>query len=442
MIWKFAHFSRFQTRICAAMMAFMATLGLIAQHEQEYGQHSATLLMQPNLEAYLQQAMAENPQLKGFKRRYEAAIQRIPQASALPDPSLQVTHFVESVQTRTGPQENLFMLSQKLPWFGKRSSLEEVASIEAETLWFAYQTQQLLVARKVAVAFFEYGYTKHAIKLTEENRELLTRLEPIVEEKVKSGGELNALLRLKVEIGKADDRLQSLQQKRRLQSSTIGALLNLSGTSVLPWPEWEEPTFVSFELGSASAKLEVNNPELQMLDRTIDSAQARKEIARLKSYPDVTLGVNYIQIGDPVVNPATPDAGNDPWGITVAINLPIWSGKNRAERDESAALEQASRFEYEQRRNSLISQLESSIALLDDANRRLNLYGKELLDLAEQAAENSRSGYQNGRNGILEVIDSERSLLELQLSYWRAAADAWQQRIHIQTLTNQPITQL
>ena len=40
---------------------------------------------------------------------------------------------------------------------------------------------------------------------------------------------------------------------------------------------------------------------------------------------------------------------------------------------------------------------------------------------------------------MLELIDSERSLLELELNYWRAAADAWQSRITLQTLVNQPI---
>jgi outer membrane protein TolC len=83
--------------------------------------------------------------------------------------------------------------------------------------------------------------------------------------------------------------------------------------------------------------------------------------------------------------------------------------------------------------------LSASLALLEDANRRLELYGEELLDLAEQAVENSRTSYESGRTGILEVIDSERSLLDLQLLYWRAASDAWQQRITLQTLANQPI---
>jgi outer membrane protein TolC len=95
---------------------------------------------------------------------------------------------------------------------------------------------------------------------------------------------------------------------------------------------------------------------------------------------------------------------------------------------------------YEQKLNELKADLRSSLALLDDANRRLRLYGDELLALAEQAVENSRTSYEGGRTGILEVIDSERSLLELQLLYWRAAADAWQHRVTIQTLANRPIS--
>jgi outer membrane protein TolC len=79
------------------------------------------------------------------------------------------------------------------------------------------------------------------------------------------------------------------------------------------------------------------------------------------------------------------------------------------------------------------------LSTLEDTNRRLKLYGEELLSLAEQAVENSRTSYESGRTGILEVIDSERSQLDLQLLYWRAAADAWKQRIIIQTLANQPI---
>ncbi len=392
-----------------------------------------------SLESYLRRAQAANPQLNAFEQRYEAAMQRIPQASALPDPMFQVTSFVESVQTRTGPQENIIMLSQKIPWFGKLSSREAAASAEAEALWYAYQNQQLMLARTVSLRFYEYGYTEEAIRLTRENKELLEELEPIVEEKVRAGGEINALLRLKVEIGRIDDRLQSLSQKRVVQSAKLAELLAIPETELLSWPDWKAPEAVSPDGPSLVQSIRMHNPELKMLERKIASAEARREIARLESYPDITFGLNYIQVGDPSVNPMTPDAGKDPWGVTVAVNIPIWFEKYSAARAEALASQRANENEYSNRFNALRAELSASLALLEDANRRLELYGEELLDLAEQAVENSRTSYESGRTGILEVIDSERSLLDLQLLYWRAASDAWQQRITLQTLANQPI---
>lgn len=394
-----------------------------------------------DLESYIRRALEANPQLEAFEARYEAALQRVTQTSALPDPMLQVTHFVESVQTRTGPQENVFMFSQKLPWLGKLGKREEAASAEAEALWFAYQDQQLTLAREVAVAFYEYGYIQEAIRLAGENRDLLAKLEPIVEEKVKAGADLNALLRLKVEIGKVEDRLQTLQQKRIAQSAKLAKLLAMPNSENMPAPEWA-PNAPGNAFPHASVIFEAiqeHNPSLQMLKRKVASAQARGELARLERFPDITLGLNYMQVGDPVVNPTTPDAGKDAWGVTVGVNIPLWFHKNKAARSEALANRRAAEREYEDRSNALRAQLSIALSVLRDAQRRLVLYGEQLLELAEQAVANSRTSYQSGRTGILEVIDSERSLLDLQLLYWRAAADAKQQRVTIQTLASQSI---
>ena len=368
-------------------------------------------------------------------------MQRIPQSSALPDPMLQVTHFVESVQTRTGPQNNVFMLGQKLPWFGKLNSQKKKSSLEAEALWFLYQNQQLMLARNVSVAFFEYGFTDKSIQITSENLDLLKGLEPIVEDKVRSGGDINPLLRLKVEIGKVDDRLQSMRQMRIRQSAKLAELLALPEDTILPWPNWgaAQPELMDLNRASLITTIRDHHPGLLMLERKIESAEARREIARLQSFPDITLGINYIQVGDPVVNPNTPDASRDPWGITVAINLPIWFKKSDGAKAEALADKRAAENDYEGALNALKAELTASMSNIEDANRRLNLYGEELLDLARQAVENSLASYQAGRAGILEVIDSERSLLDLQLLYWRAFTDTWQQRVIIQTLANQPI---
>lgn len=424
------HGHRSRIWITGMTLLFGSMVALFAQNRESY----------QSLEDYLVRAQEANPQLQAFAARYEAAINRIPQVSALPDPTLQINHFVDSVQTRTGPQENVLSLGQKLPWFGKLGNREAAATGEAQALWYAFQAQQLTVAKKVATAYYDYAYIGKAIHYSRENLELLNDLRPIVEERVRGGSNLNSLLRLEVEIGKVQDKLQSFEQKRIAKSAKLSELLALPSDHPLPWPEWEAPEPENLDGIESVSLIERNNPELGMLESRIESAEARREIARLASYPDVTLGVNYIQIGEPDVNPAAPDAGKDAWGVTVSVNLPIWQNKNKAGRSEALSQKQAAESEYQNRLNGLKAEFSSSMALLEDAHRRLELYGDELLNLAKQSVEISQTSYEGGQTGILEVIDSERSLLELQLLHWRAAADAWKQRINIQTITNQPIS--
>jgi len=412
-----------------------ATLGSLGTAPLAQAQAAPTTLSD-----YLTRGQEANPDLHAFAARYEAARARIAQASALPDPMLQVSHFVESVQTRTGPQLNIFMLNQRLPWFGQLDGRAQAAEAEAEAIHFAFQARQLMLARALGVGYFDYAFTGKAIALTAQSLALLEGLAPQVEERVRTGGDLNALLRLQVEIGKLRDRVASLEQQRPRQSAQLVALLALPADTVLPWPVWEPaPPGDTPNSASLLAAVELGNPELQTLARKIDSSRVRVELARLEARPNFTVGLNYIQVGKPVVNPMTPDAGKDPWALTVAVNLPIWKQRNTALRREASAQQRAAESELTNRLHQLRADTLSALSSLRDAQRRLRLYQDELLPLAQQAVEITRSSYQNSRATLLEVIDSERSLLDLELQLWRAHADSAQQRLVLQTLTNRPL---
>lgn len=396
------------------------------------------------LAAYLQQAQSANPDLQAYAARYDAARARIPQARALPDPMLQVTHFAESVQTRTGPQENIIVLSQRVPWFGRLSGREQVASEEAEAIHYAFQARQLMLARAVGTAFYDYAYAGKAIELTNENLSLLEKLEPQVEERARTGGNLNNLLRLQVEIGKLRDRLASLNAQRVQLSARLAALLAWPVDELLPLPTWTPLDAGSLPLplynrAAILAAVDTQNPELMLLERKISSARARVELARLETRPDFTFGLTYIQIGSPVVNPTTPDAGRDPWGVSLSVNLPIWNQKNRHVRQEADATHRTAASELAERRNQLRAETLVAFSAADDAQRRVRLYEEDLLPLARQAVDNTLVGYQGDRATLLELIDSERSQLDLELQLWRAHADAAQQKLTLQSLANQPL---
>ncbi len=423
----------------------LVTLGLTAAEPMENSTlgNGKAFSFPTSLHDYLDRAQTANPDLQSFAARYEAARARIPQAASLPDPMLQISRFVESVQTRTGPQKNIIGLSQRLPWFGRLSGRERMATAEAEAVHHAFQARQLMLAQAVGLGFFDYAYQGKAIELTAQNLALLGKLVPQVEERVRTGGDLNALLRLQVELGKLRDRLASLTQQRPQLSARLAALLAIPSDELLPWPDWT-PEARSELLTlpnpiSLLATLDASNPELLLLERKIASASAQTELARLETRPDFTVGLSYIQVGRPVVNPLTPDAGKDPWALTFAVNLPLWNGRTSGVRQEALANKRAAESELTNRRNLLRADAKSALASLQDAHRRVHLYQDDLLLLARQAADITRISYAGNRATLLELIDSERSLLDLDLQLWRAEADAAQQRIILLTLANQPL---
>ena len=121
------------------------------------------------------------------------------------------------------------------------------------------------------------------------------------------------------------------------------------------------------------------------------------------------------------------------------MNLPVWNSRTSSTRREASATRRASESELADRRNQLRADALASISTLEDATRRVRLYQDDLLPLARQAVENTSSAYEGDRATLLELIDSERSQLDLELQLWRAHADAAQQRIALQSLANRPL---
>ena len=106
-----------------------------------------------------------------------------------------------------------------------------------------------------------------------------------------------------------------------------------------------------------------------------------------------------------------------------SINIPIWLGKNRAGVKEAEANRSAARASLENRGNVLISDLKMLLYRFRDAERKIDLFGGTLAPLAKNSLDVTEQAYQAGRSDFLELIDAQRLLLDIQLSYQRAIAD-------------------
>jgi cobalt-zinc-cadmium efflux system outer membrane protein len=386
-----------------------------------------------SLDDALERARRDNPELQSWLYQADEAVARIGVAGALPDPKAQFTYFGESVETRTGPQEAIYSLSQSIPWLSKLSTRKALASHDAEAVTLLHQEAQLRLAEAVVDTYSEAAYQQEAIRTTQAKLRWIEDTRAIVDEQVRGGASLNALLRLEVEMERTRDQLDQLAQTQFTQRTRLAALMGtqegaLGELAEIPQPENERPSAQVLH-----EALLTRNPELLALKRRIHSADAKVKLSKLERYPDFTFGIHYIQVGDE--GAPFRDAGRDPWNVTIAFNLPIWEGKNRAAIQSAQSAERSAEQIYRNRVLQLQAELSATLARHADSMRRMQRYRERLIPLAEQALENSRAAYENGQVTVLEVIDSERALLDLELSHQRALANAHKAVARIQRLT-------
>ena len=94
---------------------------------------------QDELDDYLVTAAENNPGLKATFNEYMAALEKVPQAGSLPDPTLAFGFFIRPVETRLGPQQARISATQMFPWFGTLNAKEDVVTEMAKAKYEMFE---------------------------------------------------------------------------------------------------------------------------------------------------------------------------------------------------------------------------------------------------------------------------------------------------------------
>ena len=170
----------------------------------------------------VEEAMERNPEILSAKNRLQSALEIVEARRALPDPEISYTYFVKEVETRVGPQEQIFGAKQKFPFYGKRDARAEVAAKEAEAAEAYYETVRHEVSRQVKRAYFELYYISTIEDVTNAEKDILKRFERIARTKYQTGeGNQQNILKAHVEITKLDDKLLALRGQKQTAQATL-----------------------------------------------------------------------------------------------------------------------------------------------------------------------------------------------------------------------------
>ncbi len=402
----------------------------------------ASFTDQAALDDYLAYSAIHNPGLEAAFNRWKAALERIPQVRTLPDPRFNYRYFIENVETRVGPQRQAFGLSQMFPWFGKLDLRGGVAVEAARVAQARYEAEKLILFFKVKKAYYEYYYLARAIAVVRENRDLVKYLEEVARTRFKAATTGHPdVIRAQVELGKLEDRLRSLEDLRGPMVARLNALMNRPSQAPLPWPQQisEEPVAVNDE--QLLDWLKTGNPELAALQHQIAQQRESIRLARKDYYPDLTVGVDYIDTGGAVMSGVS-DSGNDPISVGVSINIPLWRDKYDAAVGESLARFGAATKARVDRQNTLEADLKTALYYFYDADRKINLYRDTLVPKAKQSIKATEAAFRTGTANFIDLVDAERVLLEFQLAFERALTDRGNRLAEIETLVGRELVDL
>lgn len=391
-----------------------------------------------NVDDYIEVGLKRNPGLKGAFYQWKSSFKKIAQTFSLPDPQFTYTDYLESAETRVGPQNSAFSIKQKFPMLDKLWIRKSKAFKASEAAYYNFERKRLDLIFQITDAYYEYVYLNKAILLTKENMKLLGSFESVAQARYASGLQKNQdLLKVQVELGKLENELYSLEDFRTSLTARLNALLNLSQENMLPWPnEILENATLSEEYDDTKnliESLKENNPQLRALAENVEKNKDALKLSKREFFPDLTVGFTQIDTGD-ALNPALAGSGKDAQMVTFSVNIPIWFNRLNAEVQDARASLKASENLREDKENELLSRLALVNYKLHDAVRQSGLYKDALIPKAVQTLNATQSGYEAGDVDFLSLIDAQRVLLSFQLSFYRHNANFNQRLVELQSL--------
>lgn len=389
------------------------------------------------LAPYLRMAEADNPNIERAYQRYQAALQGIPQAEALPDPMLQAGYFLSPVETRVGPQQLRLSVSQAFPWFGTLKAKGEVAQLKAKVLRKAYQAKKNEVYWRVKKAWYQLYHLQERIRVTADNVAILESLKRLAGNNFKSGeASMVDVIRTEMDLAELEDKLARLRDKQAPFRQALAEAVNQPADALPPMPDTLRLQELSISENNLKDTLIQYNPKLQQLALQTRAQGAKVKVAEKKAYPDFKLGFQYINTGERS-SEDIPDNGRDAFMPNVSISIPINQEAYQAEQREAAYRKDAARQLEKAKRNEFMTRLEEAYENYQDARRRVALY-REQVRRAQQALDILMTNYTSG-NDFEEILRMQQKRLDYELALAEARVDQNRSVARLRYLTGQAL---
>ena len=374
------------------------------------------------LDHYLVVAAENNPSLKAEYQKYLSALETVPQVHALPDPELSFGYFINPIETRVGPQQARFGLTQMFPWFGTLGTRGDAATEMAKAGFEGFREARNRLFFEVQKKWYRLYHIDQSIRIMQENISILETFESLAMRRYEAGqvGQVD-VLRVQIEKEDLKTRLELIKDNRKVSRREFRELLNVGAGEQILIADSLESRGLELSLQELEQQIMNQNARLSRLDYEAASAKNSIEAARKDGLPKFGLGVDYIVTGERDM--ALTDNGRDAIMARAGIQIPLYRKKYRAKQKQAQIQLHRVQNRKAAAQNRLLTQLEQAIRDYDDAQRRVCLYRDVQIQRTRQAINILTEQYATSATDFEELLRLQRKLLDYELARETAQVD-------------------
>jgi len=371
----------------------------------------SSLSFAQTLDDYFKIAAENNPGLQAMHKEYEAALQKVPQVSTLPDPTFSLGYFISPVETRVGPQQAKFSLTQMFPWFGTLKAQGNVAALMAEAKFQNFIDARNRLYFQVASAYYPLYELKDFVRIEQENISILESYKTIATQKFKNGtGTMVDVLRVDIMLKDAQTNLTILRDKEKPLLTTFNKLLNRPENELVQISETLNAEIIADSYRKDS--LIAANPKLKALDLKLQASQAAEIVAQKQGLPKLGIGLDYVLVGERT-DISMPDNGKNVLMPMVSISIPIFRAKYNASVKESQLMQESYTLQKQEVTNTLFSEYEMVLFQVQQQLQLISLYQQQI-QTSQQSLNLLFTSYGNSGKEFEEVLRMQQQLLKYQ----------------------------
>ncbi len=391
-----------------------------------------TALEAQTLEDYLQEAAKNNPGIQASYAGFEAALQKAPQVSALPDPTLTVSAFGSMIETRLGAQEARFTLMQMFPWFGTLKAQKDAAVARADARFQEYINQRSELFVEVKNRYAELYVLEKTIALKEENLKILDSYRELALSGFKSGNApMVNVVKVDIERDAAKTEVDLLKTRKKPLEAQFNLLLNRDKEMKVVMAD----SLVLKNNLIDKAQPEdafASHPSIVALDNEKTALASQITAIEKGGLPQIGLGVDYSIIAKRT--DANPDMnGQDAIMPMLTVTLPIFRNKYKAAKKETEWMQVQVEAQQQAQKNNLQSTYEMTVYELQQAEKLLELYESQL-ERVNQATKLYVSGFANNRANFEEILTMNQEKLLIQTQQLEALKNGFAAQAQLEYL--------